>query len=365
MATDHRVKRQCLSARAPVSERSARSPSSAARFLVQDAACGTGAQRRLVLDETKHGAMLCPGWGISITPCQANKGHPMSARKPRFFRLDRVGLISARMQNDPLRGWLTRFLPHRYPPVRPSDRCKTLQPSAGDGVPPWLRVVGTSIPIGDPTTRDRPPASAEYAATMCGQFTQHYTWAKVYAFLDVFGTPRNLLPRYNIAPTTTVDVVRLDTQGQREPVAMRWGLVPFFWKETLEEVPATFNARAETVAAPRCSATPSKSAAASSPPPAFSSGPVRRPTATRTCSPRPTAPRGWPSQACGISRVLAARSARHPSPDGICLCCVGDAPGRVGRQCRAHARLDPFGSLGAQGGERHLWTSGAAGRGPE
>src|SRR6516225_7240578 len=26
--------------------------------LVQDAACGTGAQRRLVLDETEHGAML-------------------------------------------------------------------------------------------------------------------------------------------------------------------------------------------------------------------------------------------------------------------------------------------------------------------
>ncbi len=38
--------------------------------LVQDAACGTGAQRRLVLDETKHGAMLCPGWGISIIPAE-------------------------------------------------------------------------------------------------------------------------------------------------------------------------------------------------------------------------------------------------------------------------------------------------------
>ena len=28
---------------------------------------------------------------------------------------------------------------------------------------------------------------------------------------------------------------------------MRWGLVPFFWKKPLKEVPATFNARAETV----------------------------------------------------------------------------------------------------------------------
>jgi SOS response associated peptidase (SRAP) len=29
---------------------------------------------------------------------------------------------------------------------------------------------------------------------------------------------------------------------------MRWGLVPFFWKKTPKDVPATFNARAETVA---------------------------------------------------------------------------------------------------------------------
>jgi putative SOS response-associated peptidase YedK len=29
---------------------------------------------------------------------------------------------------------------------------------------------------------------------------------------------------------------------------MRWGLVPFFWKKTLKEVPATFNARVETIA---------------------------------------------------------------------------------------------------------------------
>jgi putative SOS response-associated peptidase YedK len=29
---------------------------------------------------------------------------------------------------------------------------------------------------------------------------------------------------------------------------MRWGFVPIWWKKTLKEVPATFNARAETVA---------------------------------------------------------------------------------------------------------------------
>ncbi len=39
---------------------------------------------------------------------------------------------------------------------------------------------------------------------MCGRFTQHYTWTEVHTFLDLFGAPRNLRPRYNIAPTTVV-----------------------------------------------------------------------------------------------------------------------------------------------------------------
>jgi putative SOS response-associated peptidase YedK len=83
---------------------------------------------------------------------------------------------------------------------------------------------------------------------MCGRFTQNYTWEEVYAFLKVFGTPRNLRPHYNIAPTTIVDVIRLDREGRRELVSMRWGFVPYFWKKSLKEVPATFNARAETIA---------------------------------------------------------------------------------------------------------------------
>ena len=48
---------------------------------------------------------------------------------------------------------------------------------------------------------------------MCGRFTQNYTWEEVYAFLRVFGTPRNLRPHDNIAPTTNVDVIRLDRDG--------------------------------------------------------------------------------------------------------------------------------------------------------
>lgn len=83
---------------------------------------------------------------------------------------------------------------------------------------------------------------------MCGRFTQNYTWQQVHQFLSVFGAPRNLRPRYNVAPTTMIDVVRLGAEGKRELVSMRWGLIPYFWKKTLRELPATFNARVETVA---------------------------------------------------------------------------------------------------------------------
>jgi putative SOS response-associated peptidase YedK len=82
---------------------------------------------------------------------------------------------------------------------------------------------------------------------MCGRFTQRYTWEEVHAFLSVFGLPRNLQPHYNIAPTDPVDVVRLGEHG-RELTSMRWGLIPGWWKKSLKEVPATFNARAESIA---------------------------------------------------------------------------------------------------------------------
>ena len=66
------------------------------------------------------------------------------------------------------------------------------------------------------------------------------------AFLSVFGPPRNLQPHYDLAPTDTVDVVRATEQGC-ELVPMRWGLVPYWWKKPLNELPVTFNARAESV----------------------------------------------------------------------------------------------------------------------
>ncbi|MBO0751654.1 MAG: SOS response-associated peptidase [Bradyrhizobiaceae bacterium] len=82
---------------------------------------------------------------------------------------------------------------------------------------------------------------------MCGRFTQRYTWRDVHELYGLPGAARNLQAHYNIAPTDAVDAV-IAGDGQTGLVSMRWGLVPSWWKKSLKDLPATFNARAETVA---------------------------------------------------------------------------------------------------------------------
>jgi putative SOS response-associated peptidase YedK len=60
---------------------------------------------------------------------------------------------------------------------------------------------------------------------MCGRFTQTHTWREIRDLYELTGDARNLQARYNIAPTTTVDIVRLGESGATELVPMRWGLV--------------------------------------------------------------------------------------------------------------------------------------------
>ena len=84
---------------------------------------------------------------------------------------------------------------------------------------------------------------------MCGRFTNRLTWREIVSLyrLSVPATPeRNLPARYNICPTDTIDTV-VEEDGKRDLVPMRWGLVPWWWKKRAKDVPATFNARAETV----------------------------------------------------------------------------------------------------------------------
>lgn len=56
-----------------------------------------------------------------------------------------------------------------------------------------------------------------------------------------------LAPDGNIAPTSVQPVVRLDRDTEnRQLVAMRWGMIPFFAKDA-KKFRTTFNARAETL----------------------------------------------------------------------------------------------------------------------
>ena len=81
---------------------------------------------------------------------------------------------------------------------------------------------------------------------MCGRFALIVD-ASVLA--DVFDVdpPRELQPRFNIAPTQTVPIVRAGKDGPRECALVRWGLVPSWAKD--EKMGARMiNARGETVA---------------------------------------------------------------------------------------------------------------------
>jgi hypothetical protein len=49
---------------------------------------------------------------------------------------------------------------------------------------------------------------------MCGRFTQNYTWSEPAELYALTQPPRNLAPRYSIAPMTMIDVVRVH-QGAR------------------------------------------------------------------------------------------------------------------------------------------------------
>jgi putative SOS response-associated peptidase YedK len=42
---------------------------------------------------------------------------------------------------------------------------------------------------------------------MCGRFTQAYTWRELVALYGLTQPAMNLQPRYNIAPTTNIDVL--------------------------------------------------------------------------------------------------------------------------------------------------------------
>jgi len=81
---------------------------------------------------------------------------------------------------------------------------------------------------------------------MCGRYTLTVD-ASVLAELFKLEPLTDLQPRFNIAPSQSVSIVRSKTDGDREWATVRWGLIPS-WAQEAKIGSRLINARAETVA---------------------------------------------------------------------------------------------------------------------
>ena len=79
---------------------------------------------------------------------------------------------------------------------------------------------------------------------MCGRFTRSQSVPAIAEAFSVSEVSGDLAPSYNIAPTQQVAVIVSD--GVRQLLAMRWGLVPS-WAKDLSIGNKMINARAETI----------------------------------------------------------------------------------------------------------------------
>jgi putative SOS response-associated peptidase YedK len=85
-------------------------------------------------------------------------------------------------------------------------------------------------------------------AGMCGRFVQDLTPEEMQLAFEIDRVGRLPPgPSYNLAPTQRAAVVRLDAEGRREAVGLRWGLLPM-WAKDAKMGASMINARAETLA---------------------------------------------------------------------------------------------------------------------
>ena len=81
--------------------------------------------------------------------------------------------------------------------------------------------------------------------TMCGRFTIDIP-AKLLAKTFGLAEPPTILPRYNIAPTPQIPVIRQYAVGQNHLDYLRWGLIPS-WAKDKSIGNMMINARSETL----------------------------------------------------------------------------------------------------------------------
>jgi putative SOS response-associated peptidase YedK len=84
---------------------------------------------------------------------------------------------------------------------------------------------------------------------MCGRYGRRSDKQRIAEAFHLGKLPPDFIlsESYNVAPQTFQPVIRLDRDGDRELVMMKWGLVPYWAKDTKVGY-STINARAENVA---------------------------------------------------------------------------------------------------------------------
>ena len=103
------------------------------------------------------------------------------------------------------------------------------------------------MPLNQHTPNSRTTALVPYTLSMCGRYRLARKKEILAEVFDV-GDDDDWSPRYNIAPSQSVPVVRQDaTRPVRSFSLIRWGLIPF-WAKDAKAGYKMINARAETIA---------------------------------------------------------------------------------------------------------------------
>jgi putative SOS response-associated peptidase YedK len=83
---------------------------------------------------------------------------------------------------------------------------------------------------------------------MCGRVVQKTPLHEIRVLFETVNPVPNMAANYNGAPTQSLAIVRLDSDGRRSLDLLRWGLIPF-WAKDRSIGPRLINAMGETVAA--------------------------------------------------------------------------------------------------------------------